>query len=253
MVLPHLLAAACAHMQIVDVIKHKMDTCISGKLARKYHSIIHIPGSFTLHLFLINHQPSCQPHSQRRKHKLERIYLFFCKTLVPVYATHHQGDIFIQISYLWFLQSDSGMTRQAIPVQDVVLRRQLYFADFAFHNFQVFSVFLGNSHSLITLLQTFCCSFRYTYSTTFLNSLGNIWKVTGKCTVLFAHSCTVQQPQFNSSIFGSDVEVLVHSPILLWHKGLTSLGTLPPQGMVEWLSQFKARFVPMFDYLHLFS
>lgn len=52
---------------------------------------------------------------------------------------------------------------------------------------------------------------------------------------------------------GSDVVALVYSPVVLWHQPLTSLGALPPYSMVEWLSQSKARFVAMFDYLHLFS
>lgn len=46
---------------------------------------------------------------------------------------------------------------------------------------------------------------------------------------------------------------LVHSPVRPWHKNLTSLGTLPPHSMVEWLPHFKARFISVFDYLHLFS
>lgn len=41
MVLSDLNAAACAHMQAVDAIMHKAGICMSGKPARKCHSITH--------------------------------------------------------------------------------------------------------------------------------------------------------------------------------------------------------------------
>lgn len=149
MVLSHLNAAACAHMQAVDAIMHKAGICMSGKPARKCHSVTHY---WKFHSRSTFDQPLVKPPaslvvpgSASRKEGFNVPPLPH-KALIPVFATCQLGDLFIHILHLQFVQSDPGRTSQATTMWGFVLRRWLAWQDFAFSSFQMFSLFLENTY-----------------------------------------------------------------------------------------------------------
>lgn len=155
----------------------------------------HKPCSWWFHTRPTFDQPLAKlPTSQSKEVQVAKdlafsFFFFFLESTCPSICNIPRGRTF-HPDFISIVCSVTSQKDQASHPSVRLCTEITFLVRFAFSNFQVFPVFLDNLYNLI-LLQLFCHSFRYTYSPTSLNSLGNIWQVRGQYAVLFSHPCIV--------------------------------------------------------------